>query len=95
MRTETRFGSAYTRADMLVTPDKQGVLEWPLLNFLIRHAADHRRGLIIEHPSDDEAATAALQDNRFEAIRRLTHMLWLPPQSGAVIASGFKPQGNE
>lgn len=78
LRTDSRFGSTYTRADLLVTPEYQGELEWPLLNFAIRNAADQHRGLLIEHPSDDENATLVFDENRFESVRRLIHMLWTP-----------------
>ncbi|MBI5927970.1 MAG: N-acetyltransferase [Chloroflexi bacterium] len=80
LRTDSRFGSTYTRTDLLVAPEYQGELEWPLLNFAIRYASDQRRGLLIEHPSDDENATLAFDENRFEPVRRLIHMLWTPAQ---------------
>lgn len=80
LRTDSRFGSTYTRTDVLVAPEYQGELEWPLLNFAIRYAADQRRGLMIEHPSDDENATIVFNENRFESVRRLNHMLWTPSQ---------------
>lgn len=83
MRTDSRFGSTYTRTDILVAPEQQGTLEWVLLNFAIRLAADQRRGLLIEHPSDDENATLAFEENRFESVRRLIHMQWLPAKLSA------------
>jgi hypothetical protein len=84
MRMESGFGAAYTRADLLVAPEQQGILEWPLVNFLIRYCADRRSGVLTDHPSDDEAATAAFEANRFEVVRQLVHMRWMPRRQPVV-----------
>jgi hypothetical protein len=76
MSIETVFGSRFGRVDLLVAPEEQGTLEKPVLNFAIRHLHDQRRGLIVEHPSDDEHATEVFYDYRFEPVRHLVHMQW-------------------
>jgi ribosomal protein S18 acetylase RimI-like enzyme len=74
---ETRFGSTYARVDLLVSPEQQGQLEKPLLNFVIRHLAERRHGILIHHPSDDEAANRIFEEYDFEHLRSLVHMRWL------------------
>ncbi len=75
---ESMFGASNSRGMMMVIPEMQGVLEQPLLNFALRHVADQRRGLVIEHPDDDEAAIAVFRMYQFEAKRHLIHMQWTP-----------------
>jgi GNAT superfamily N-acetyltransferase len=78
MWIESTFGASYSRVNVMVSPDQQGSMEKPLLNFATRLLADSRRGLIVEHPSDDEAATAVFREYEFEAMRHLVHMIWQP-----------------
>lgn len=73
------FGVRYCRADMLVRPDRQGQLEKPLLNFVLRFLADFGRSLTTDHPADDEAATEAFRAYQFDLKRHLTHMIWRVP----------------
>lgn len=74
------FGASYSRVNLMVTPNEQGRLEKPLLNFAIRYLANSRRGLILEHPTDDEVATAVFRGYEFEAMRHLVHMIWQPEE---------------
>jgi hypothetical protein len=80
MSIESTFGANYSRVNLIVTPDQQGLVEKPLLNFATRYLADSRRGLIVEHPTDDETATAIFRQYEFEAMRHLAHMIWHPEE---------------
>ena len=72
--TETTFGANYIRFDLMVHPQKQGQLEDDVLHFFMRHAVSRYRGLLTEHPSDDDFATRAFEENEFTAERRQIHM---------------------
>lgn len=73
VRLSMAFGAS-DRADLLVHPEAAGALEKPLLNYLIRRVQDRNRALIIEHPADDEAATAVFREYQFIARQTLVHM---------------------
>ena len=73
MRAMRSFGGA-DRLEMLVHPSQQGQLELPLLNYALRRLADRFHPTAIEHPEDDEAATAALESNQFERRFTTVHM---------------------
>lgn len=72
--TETAFGAAYMRFDMLVQPAKQGFLEELLVNYVLRHAATRYRGAITEHPADDQAAVRVFNHYGFIPERTQIHM---------------------
>jgi len=72
-RLHMAFGSA-DRLDLLVHPFEQGRLEDPLLNYVLRRLEDRRRPLIVEHPADDEVASAVLRKYHFEERRTDIHM---------------------
>jgi RimJ/RimL family protein N-acetyltransferase len=75
LRIEERLGLLTTVFDLLVQPDQQGQLEAPLVNFALREVVGRRTPLVTEHPADDQAACAVLQQNYFRAERTLVHML--------------------
>jgi hypothetical protein len=71
-RLHLAFGSS-DRFDLLVDPAAQAVfgrsdqpVETLLLNYLLRRVADRHRAAITEHPADDAAGGAALQEYGFE-----------------------------
>jgi ribosomal protein S18 acetylase RimI-like enzyme len=72
--TEMGFGASTMRFDLLVHPQRRGELENPLLNFAIRFAADRYRGVVTEHPTDDDTATMVFQELGFSSERTQTHM---------------------
>lgn len=78
MWLQAAFGSSYGRVSLMVSPEQQGILEKPMLNFATRYLADAHRGIILEHPSDDEVAKKVFQEYEFEAMRHLVHMIWQP-----------------
>lgn len=78
MSLQQGFGVRYRLAELLVHPSVQGTGEYDMLGFAMRHVSDMRRGLMIEHPSHDQAATAFFDEYHFEVRRRLVHMNWRP-----------------
>lgn len=72
--TDSPFGSAYLRLEMLVHPQQQGHLETPLLNYFMRYAYERFKGILTEHPADDQAAVLALKAARFKPERSQLHM---------------------
>lgn len=79
MRIETKLGAAHANVDLMVVPEQQGILEEALINFGIRFLADRGRGMVIQHPSDDIAATEVFRRYHFENLRHLVHMEWTTP----------------
>jgi ribosomal protein S18 acetylase RimI-like enzyme len=73
MRLTMTFGGA-DRLEMLVHPSRQGQLEDPLINYVLRRLDGHRRPLTMEHPADDATTTGLLEQYLFEARYRLVHM---------------------
>lgn len=78
MKVESPFGSRYSRVTLMVAPHDEYRLNRAMLNFIIRHLYELNRGVVIEHPDDDEAAMAILEAYDFEPTRHLIHMQWLP-----------------
>lgn len=78
MRVELKFGMTYAMCDLLISPEKQGILEKPFLNYMIRYLHDRNKGLFLQHPEDDYHARAIFQDYEFEATHSLVHMKWKP-----------------
>lgn len=74
MSIQNTFGSRYRPVELLVEPAAQGQLEHDMLGFAMRLVADYRRGLLLEHPDDDEAANVVFVENNFKRRRRLLHM---------------------
>lgn len=75
---ESRAGCSTALFDVLVHPDRQGTLEAPLIAEVIRRVSRQHRPLVVDHPADDEAATAALRQHYFRPERTLVHMIWDP-----------------
>lgn len=73
VRVSMAFGAS-DRADLLVHPDAAGILEKPLINYLLRRVADRHRTLIIEHPADDLPAAAVFREYGFSPRQTLLHM---------------------
>jgi ribosomal protein S18 acetylase RimI-like enzyme len=75
-----RIEGLTTLFDLLVHPARQGTLEAPLVNFLLRQVINRRQSVVTDHPADDEAGTDSLRANHFRPERTLTHMIWHPPK---------------
>ncbi|NLX11173.1 MAG: GNAT family N-acetyltransferase [Chloroflexi bacterium] len=76
---QTKLGSAATQFDLLVRPERQGEMELPLLNHVVRELGGWQT-LITEHPADDTPAGDALRQHQFRVERTLTHMIWHAPR---------------
>jgi ribosomal protein S18 acetylase RimI-like enzyme len=81
LAAEVRLGLRTALIDLYVRPERQG-LEAGLLNGALRRLGARHRPIVAEHPTDDEAATAAFRYNHFMPERTLVHMIWhAPPKS--------------
>ena len=74
VKSESGFAATSLRFDLFVHPEKQGELEKPLVNYVLRRATDQFRGAITDHPDDDEYALQVFEDYNFQLKRRLIHM---------------------
>lgn len=72
-RLQMVFGGA-DRLDLLVHPFEQGKLEDPLINYMLRRLEGRRRSLVIEHPADDDTATAVFHKYNFEPRHTTVNM---------------------
>ncbi len=72
-RVQMGFGMP-DRFDMLIHPEMQGRLELPLLNFILRRLDVSGRIAVSDHPTDDVAASIALEQYGFEPRRSEMNM---------------------
>jgi ribosomal protein S18 acetylase RimI-like enzyme len=79
MLTESKFGSSTLMFDLIVHPQKQGELEAPLVNYIIRQAANRFHAAATDHPTDDLLAEAVFRANDFRPRRTLVNMRWDVP----------------
>lgn len=82
-----RIEGLTTIFDLLVRPARQGQLEAPLLDYLLRELVNRREALVTDHPADDHASSAIFRDHHFRDERTLTHMIWYPPEKANRFAS--------
>lgn len=75
---KSAFGARYQHLELLLHPDAKSEHARDMITFAMRQVADYRRGLILEHPSDDESVNTILRHLKFEPKRRLLHMRWYP-----------------
>jgi ribosomal protein S18 acetylase RimI-like enzyme len=75
LRVESRIGGLSTAFDLLVSPERAGELEVPLIHFALRLPVARYHPVVTEHPADDEAAGAALREYHFDPERTLVHMI--------------------
>lgn len=72
---ERRMGSATGVFDLLVSPEQQGVLEAPLVNFALCSLFGRHQPVVTDHPADDAAASEVLFSHYFKPERTLVHMI--------------------
>lgn len=77
MRIESPFATRYSRAHLMIAPGHEYGLSKAMINFALRTLEASNRGLIVEHPADDEDANAVFEEYQFEVSRHLVHMQWL------------------
>ncbi|HVO71000.1 MAG TPA: N-acetyltransferase [Aggregatilineaceae bacterium] len=75
LRVESRIGSLSTAFDLLVSPERAGELEAPLISFALGLPGMHHHPFVTDHPADDEAGNAALREHHFIPERTLVHMV--------------------
>lgn len=73
-----RFGIRHQYAELLLHPDAESEIARDLITFVMRQVIDYRRGVVLEHPANDERINIILHQLGFEAKRRLVHMRWCP-----------------
>lgn len=73
LRATRSFGGA-DRLELLVHPSQRGMLEMPMINYALRRLSDRLHPVVIEHPTDDEATSVALETYQFERRFTTVHM---------------------
>ena len=73
LRVNTSFGAA-DKLELLVHPSRQGQLEEPLINYVLRRLDGYRHPVTMEHPADDQVTTSLLERYSFESRNKLVHM---------------------
>jgi ribosomal protein S18 acetylase RimI-like enzyme len=72
---EHRMGSSTGVFDLLVSPEQQGVLEAPLINYALCSLFGRHQPVVTDHPADDAAASDVLYSHYFKPERTLVHMI--------------------
>lgn len=93
VRLETRIGGLACSFDALIAPERAGQLETSLISLVLRRLVGRERAVVTEHPSDDEAMSAALRQHLFRPERTLVHMIWRPGQQAVGEDNASRRQG--
>jgi len=72
---ESAFAASSVQLTLMVHPDYQGLYDEALINLAVRRYGA-RQPLTIEHPEDEMATGALLQQYGFRPVRTLVHMRW-------------------
>lgn len=75
LRVEHRMGNLTDVFDLLVSPERQGSLEAPLVNYALSSLIGRHQPVVTDHPADDFAASDVLRSNYFKPERNLVHMI--------------------